>query len=71
MFYFTDNLVSYYVLTSGSSTFPGLHTLILQIKTLVLQLQCHLVVIHAPGVVMIQQGTDGLSRGVWATSLHS
>lgn len=44
--------------------------LIEEIRLLELELQCHLQVIHVPGVVMIQQGTDGLSRGVRATVLH-
>jgi len=26
---------------------------------------CHLEVVHAPGTLMIEQGTDGLSRGIW------
>ena len=35
-----------------------------------LELGCSLQVVHVPGIVMIGQGTDGLSRGVWATALH-
>ena len=35
-----------------------------------LELGCHLVVIHVPGVLMISQGTDGLSRGVWVSPLQ-
>jgi hypothetical protein len=32
VFYFTDNLVSYFIMSSGSSTSPALHQLVLQIK---------------------------------------
>jgi hypothetical protein len=67
VFYFTDNLVSYYIMSSGSSTSPELHRLVLQIKRLELIMSCHLEVIHVPGKLMIHQGTDGLSRGLWMT----
>ena len=70
MFYFTDNEVTYHIVNSGSSTEPHLHLLIVQIKLMELQLGCHLVVIHVPGVLMIEQGTDGLSRGVWISPLQ-
>ena len=65
MFYFTDNMVSYYVVHSSSSRSPNLHALMLEIKDLEQELQCHLEVVHVPGTYLIMQGTDGLSRGVW------
>lgn len=68
VFYFTDNMVSYYVMESGSSPSPELHKLILQIKRLELVLGCHLEVIHVPGDLMIKEGADGLSRGLWLTA---
>jgi hypothetical protein len=40
VFYFTDNLVSYYVINQGSSTSPGLHDLAMEIKDLCVQLKC-------------------------------
>jgi hypothetical protein len=61
MFYFTDNLVMYYVIQGGSSASPELHKLALHTKLLELELGCHLEVIHVPGTLMIRQGTDGLS----------
>ena len=70
VFYFTDNSATYYITSGGSSRSPGLHALVEQIQLLVLQLGCHLEVVHVPGVVMIRQGTDGLSRGVWLSSMH-
>jgi hypothetical protein len=35
-----------------------------------MELNCCLQVVHVPGVAMIEQGTDGLSRGVWASPFH-
>jgi hypothetical protein len=68
-FYFTDNMVSYHIVQSGASKSPGLHKLVLQIKKLQLDLQCHLEAVHVPGTTMIAEGTDGLSCGVWMTHL--
>ena len=64
MFYFTDNLVTYYIVQGGSSTSPELHKLIREIKRLENVLQCQVEVVHVPGRLMICQGADGLSRGV-------
>lgn len=65
VFYMTDNLVSYYIINQGSSRTPGLHQLALEIKELCLQLGCQVEVVHVPGTIMIYQGTDGQSRGLW------
>ena len=65
--YFTDNDVTYWVTSNGSARTPSLHSLVVEIKTLELALNVRLIPVHVPGVVMISQGTDGLSRGVWAT----
>ena len=67
-FYFTDNLVTYYIVQRGSSSSVELHRLIRRIKNLEILLHCHLEVIHVPGSLMIHQGTDGLSRGLWVSS---
>ena len=48
----------------------GLHALTAQIKLLELEMEIELQVVHVPGKAMIQQGTDGLSRGVWMSELH-
>jgi hypothetical protein len=71
VFYFTDNSTTYYVVNGGSSTSSGLQALIYRIKLAELALGCLLEAVHVPGRVMIVQGTDGLSRGVWVSSLHS
>ena len=70
LFYFTDNSATYWIASLGSSPSPGLHALIEEIRLMELELGCCLQVVHVPGVIMIRQGTDGLSRGVWATALH-
>jgi hypothetical protein len=70
LFYFTDNMVTYYIVHNGSSTSPSLHTLIRRIKILELLLKCRLEPIHVPGRLMIQQGADGLSRGIWMSADH-
>jgi len=67
VFYFTDNITSYCVTNNGSSTSPSLHALLRKIKLLEMELNCRLEVVHVPGLLMIQQQTDGLSRGVWAS----
>jgi hypothetical protein len=67
IFYFTDNSTVYWVSQGGSSPSPRLHEAIEEIKLIELELNCILQVVHVPGVIMILQGTDGLSRGVWAT----
>ena len=70
IFYFTDNSTTYWICQSGSSTNPDLHALIREIRLLELELDISLQVIHIPGVCMITQGTDGLSRGVWMSPYH-
>ena len=71
VFYFTDNSVTYYIAACGSSPILPLHRLISEIRILEMRLGIALECIHVPGVVMIQQGTDGLSRGIWMSSLHA
>jgi hypothetical protein len=67
LLYFTDNLVSYYVVHNGSSTSRELHKLIRRIKILEIKLDCRVEPVHVPGKLMIEQCTDGLSRGIWAS----
>ena len=70
LFYFTDNSATYYICSAGSSRSPGLQALVEQIRKHELILGCTLQVIHIPGSAMILQGTDGLSRGLWLSSLR-
>jgi hypothetical protein len=67
IFYFTDNTTIYWIALRSASKHPRLHALIEQIRLLEIQLGCQLQVVHVPGVVMIEQGTEGLSRGVWCS----
>jgi hypothetical protein len=64
LFYFTDNMVTYYIVSGGSSSSPELQRLIRRIKYLELVLGIRLEVVHIPGLHMIDQRTDGLSRGI-------
>jgi hypothetical protein len=64
LFYFTDNLVTYYIVSGGSSGSPELQKLICRLKYLEMTLEICLEVVHVPGTHMIDQRTDGLSRGV-------
>ena len=70
LFYFTDNSTTYWICSKGSSRNSSLHRLLEEIRALEVQLECHLVVIHVPGLIMIQEGTDGLSRGLWISPWH-
>jgi hypothetical protein len=70
VFYFTDNSTTYWIAASGSSKSASLHSLIEAIRTRELRLGCYLEVIHVPGIVMIQQGADALSRGIWISPLQ-
>jgi hypothetical protein len=70
-FYFTDNTTTYFAVTSGSSTAPSLHDMVEKIKQLELELDIILEVVHVPGTTIITEGTDGLSRGIWISSLHN
>lgn len=70
VFYFTDNSGVYWICSSGSSRSPGLHRLLQEIRCLELSIGCTIQTVHVPGLIMIMQGTDGLSRGIWLSSLH-
>jgi hypothetical protein len=49
----------------GSLSSEELHNLMLEIKILENLLECRIEAIHVPGTLVIDQGTDGLSRGLW------
>jgi hypothetical protein len=71
IFYFTDDSTTYWIAASGSPGSPGLHQLIEEIRLLELELDCSQQVIqHIPGLIMINQGSDGLSRGIWMSVLQ-
>jgi hypothetical protein len=70
VFYFTDNSTTYWISSSGSSASPTFHRLIEEMRLLELELTYTLQVIHVPGLLMIDQGNDGLSRGIWMSALQ-
>ena len=70
LFYFTDNSTTYWISSNGSSKNSKLHLTLEQIRSLEVKLGCHLNVVHVPGLLMIQEGTDGLSRGIWINPWH-
>jgi hypothetical protein len=49
---------------------PHLRALVWKLKRMEVLHGWHLKVIHVPGDVLIAEGTDGLSRGVWITDLQ-
>jgi hypothetical protein len=71
VFYFIDNEVTYNICRTGSTKTLSLHLLVQQLKAFELALGCRLEVIHVPGTAMTTQGTDGLSRGVWANCFNT
>jgi len=63
IFLFTDNSTSESAFFNGSSSSEKLHALILRVRLLELRCKCCIHLVHVSGERMIQQGTDGLSRG--------
>jgi len=68
LFYFMDNLITYYIVNGGSARNPDLQALIYSIKDLEQSLGCMLEVVHIPGTSIIDQGSDDLSHSVWLSS---
>ena len=66
LWYFTDNQATYDICRRSTTPSVELFKLVQKIRILELKLHCHLEVIHVPGVLMVEQGTDGLSRGILA-----
>ncbi|GFH43770.1 hypothetical protein CTEN210_00243 [Chaetoceros tenuissimus] len=63
LFYFTDNSVSESAAYRGSSSSKKLFDLVLRLWILELKYGCKIHFIHIAGTRMIEQGTDGISRG--------
>ena len=60
----TDNEVSERALYKGKSLDKKLFGLVVRMKKLKLDYGCQIKVTHVAGTRMIDQGTDGISRGV-------
>ena len=65
VFYFTDNLVTYFAVNNGSACNWELQALLYHIEKLDHTLGCFLEVAHIPGTTIIKQGSNELSRGIW------
>ena len=63
LFFFTDNSTAETAIAKGNSPSRHLFELVLRIKALQMKYGFELHVIHVAGTRMIEQGTDGLSRG--------
>ena len=63
VFLFTDNTVAESAFYRGTSASPKLFDLVLRLRKLEMASQFKLHLLHVPGTRMIEQGTDGLSRG--------
>ncbi len=63
LFFMTDNSVTEACAKNGTSTSKALFDMVLELKLLETQLGVKVHIIHISGKRMIQQGTDGLSRG--------
>lgn len=63
VFLFTDNSTAEAAFNRGSSSSPLLYELVKRVKLLEMVFKAWVHVIHVAGTRMIDQGTDGLSRG--------
>jgi hypothetical protein len=70
VFYFINNMVTYDVFPKGNSTSAKLQALVRELKRLKILHGCQLEVIHVPGDVIIDKGSDGLSQGLWNTAMQ-
>ena len=60
----TDNSLAERVFYKGNSKSPLLFELVLRLRKLQLKSNFKLHVVHVAGTRMVEQGTDGLSRGM-------
>ena len=63
VFFFTDNTTAEGAFFNGSSKAESLFKLVLEIKKLEMTHECKIHICHVAGTRMIEQGSDGLSRG--------
>jgi hypothetical protein len=63
LFMFTDNSTAESAFFKGTSTSKALFELVLELRQIEMRTGSRLHIIHVPGTRMIDQGTDGLSRG--------
>lgn len=63
LFFFTDNSTSERSFYKGSSSSRELHDLVTRLRDVEMNAGCRIHLCHVAGTRMIEQGTDGLSRG--------
>jgi len=61
---FKDNSTAESCFYKGSSTSPLLHELIVRLRNVEMDIGFKLYMVHVSGTCMINQGTDGVSRGM-------
>ena len=69
LFLFTDNSTAEASFYRGTSSSPKLYQLIVRLRLLEVARGCLIHFIHVAGTRMIEQGTDGLSRGDFTTGV--
>ena len=62
-FIFTDNTTAEAAFYKGTSTSRHLFELVMELRELEMRAGCKISIIHVAGTRMIEQGSDGLSRG--------
>ena len=63
MFLFTDNSTAESAFYSGGSSSKTLFQFILRLRLLEMRVKCKICLCHCSSTRMIEQGSDGLSRG--------
>jgi hypothetical protein len=71
LFLFTDNFVTEWAYFRGSSKSKGLFNLILRLRALEMYGDLIIHLVWIAGMQMIEQGTDGISRGDLVTGVMS
>ena len=69
MFIFTDNFITESVFYKGGATSPHLHELVERLKMMQMHGGLFIHVLWIAGTRMIEQGTDGLSRGDFSSGV--
>ena len=63
IFIFTDNSTAERAFYNGTSSSKKLFELVLRLRLLETRSRCKIIIVHVAGTRMIDQGSDGLSRG--------
>ena len=69
LYVFTDNSTAEAAFYRGTSSSKSLFALVVRLKLLEVEQSCMIHIVHVAGTRMIEQGTDGLSRGDFNTGV--